>query len=394
MTTKLIYGWMLLVMGLFTFSACEKDTDSNPTLLEPETFLLNTPPYAENNVYDLENSESLRLTCSQPDYGAPMGVTYNVQVAFSETFTEADEEAGIQANYTTLPTTYTSASMDIDALELSLALVELWQNSSEEDFPANQVVPLYFRLRASLTSAPTRGVCTSNVIALPQVKVYEALPPLELPEQYYLIGDMEGCNSWGTWLEMIPVTETPGKFWRIQYFQAGAQMKMNLDPSWQGDEVGYSDGLVPDESAALVGGVSDSGGNICIAREGWYIVVATVKIVGTELGYTLEFFEPNVYLTGVPAGNTWGTDDEALKFTVPATATEPFVSPAAPNGGDLRVYAKIPDTDWWRSEFVPIGGVIEYRANRGELGQIGVATSISAGQVVKLDFIQGTGSVE
>ena len=193
---------------------------------------------------------------------------------------------------------------------------------------------------------------------------------------------------------MIPVTETPGKFWRIQYFQAGAQMKMNLDPSWQGDEVGYSDGLVPDESAALVGGVSDSGGNICIAREGWYIVVATVKIVGTELGYTLEFFEPNVYLTGVPAGNTWGTDDEALKFTVPATATEPFVSPAAPNGGDLRVYAKIPDTDWWRSEFVPVGGVIEYRANRGELGQIGVATSISAGQVVKLDFIQGTGSVE
>ena len=60
----------------------------------------------------------------------------------------------------------------------------------------------------------------------------------------------------------------------------------------------------------------------------------------------------------------------------------------------MRVYAKIPDTDWWRSEFVPVGGVIEYRANRGELGQIGVATSISAGQVVKLDFIQGTGSVE
>ena len=395
---KSIYSWLLITVGLLAFSACEKDADSNPVLLEPETFVLNVPPYAVNNVFDLENSESLKFTCSQPDYGAPMGVTYSVQVSFSETFVEADEEAGTVANYTTLATTYPSASMEVDALELSLALVDLWKAGSADAFPNGEVLPLYFRLRACLTSQPAMGVCTSNVVQLPNVKVYEALPPLELPEQYYFCGDLadiEGVPEWGdNWIEMIPVTETPGKFWRMQYFKAGAQMKMNLDASWQGDEVGYSDGLVPEESAALVGGVSDQGGNICIGKEGWYIVVATVKIVGTELGYTLEFFEPNVYLTGVPAGNTWGTDDEALKFTVPASATEPFVSPAAPNGGDLRIYAKIPDIDWWRSEFVPVGGVIEYRENRGELGQIGLATSIAAGQVVKLDFMNGTGSVE
>lgn len=395
---KSIYTWLLMTMGMLAFSACEKDSDSNPVLLEPETFELNVPPYATNNVYDLENSESLRLTCTQPDYGAPMGVTYSVQVSFTDTFIEADEEAGTVSNYTTLATTYTSASMDVDALELSLALVDLWKSGSGEPFPNGEIVPLYFRLHANLTSQPTIGECVSNVIQLPNVKVYEALPPLELPEEYYFIGDLvdiDGVADWANWTQMIPVTETPGKFWRIQYFKEGAQMKMNLDPSWQGDEVGYSDDLVPEESAALVGGItSSSDGNICIGKAGWYIVVATVRIVGTQLGYTLEFFEPNVYLTGVPAGNTWGTDDETLKFTVPASATEPFVSPAAPSGGDLRIYAKIPDIDWWKSEFVPVGGIIEYRENRGELGQIGLATSISAGQVVKLDFINGTGSVE
>ena len=52
------------------FASCDKDDDSNPTLdlsHVSEGFVLNTPAYAENNTYDLSRSESVNLTCSQPN---------------------------------------------------------------------------------------------------------------------------------------------------------------------------------------------------------------------------------------------------------------------------------------------------------------------------------------
>ena len=84
---------MAWTVGLFSLSACDADRDSNPILGEPDTFVLNVPAFAENNVYDLLNSESLLLTCSQPAYGMPMATTYSVQVSLDEEFVETDEEA-------------------------------------------------------------------------------------------------------------------------------------------------------------------------------------------------------------------------------------------------------------------------------------------------------------
>ena len=69
---KNLYKLFTLTMGLLALSACE----SNPVLNEPDTFVLNVPAFASNNVYDLKNSESLELTCTQPDYGIPMATTY------------------------------------------------------------------------------------------------------------------------------------------------------------------------------------------------------------------------------------------------------------------------------------------------------------------------------
>lgn len=48
---KKIYSIFMMGLAVLAFSACESDRDSNPTLLEPDTFVLNVPPYAENNVY-------------------------------------------------------------------------------------------------------------------------------------------------------------------------------------------------------------------------------------------------------------------------------------------------------------------------------------------------------
>ena len=83
---KNLYKLFTLTMGLLALSACEADRDSNPVLNEPDTFVLNVPAFASNNVYDLKNSESLELTCTQPDYGIPMATTYSVQISLEENF--------------------------------------------------------------------------------------------------------------------------------------------------------------------------------------------------------------------------------------------------------------------------------------------------------------------
>ena len=61
---------LLLLCGMGLFIACADDNDSNPTLQQPSTFPLNEPGYAAQ-VVDLLNSDEMRLTWSQPEYGFP-----------------------------------------------------------------------------------------------------------------------------------------------------------------------------------------------------------------------------------------------------------------------------------------------------------------------------------
>lgn len=289
---KKIYNIFVVGLAALAFSACESDRDSNPTLLEPDTFVLNVPPYAENNVYDLKNSEAIEFTCSQPDYGFPIATTYSVQMALDENFTEENEEAGTKVNYITLSTKYTSTKVDIDAVEFALGLVELWGLDGSGELPDTPVA-LYIRMQAALTSNSS-GACTSNVIKLPKVLGYKAQAPVTLPETMYLIGKFESYD-WNEWLEMTPVEGSTGKFSRVVTFAAGSTMKFNMNPGWDGNQVAYFDGLVPDESKKLadVSGVDDGNGglNIQIGKAGTYEVVVTVKVAGTSLAYTLDFYE-------------------------------------------------------------------------------------------------------
>ena len=291
---KKIYSIFMMGLAVLAFSACESDRDSNPTLLEPDTFVLNVPPYAENNVYDLENSEAIEFTCSQPDYGFPIATTYTVQMALDENFTEDNEEAGTKVNYVTLSTKYTSTKVNVDAVEFALGLVELWGIAGSGELPDTPIT-LYVRMQAALTSNGS-GACTSNVIELPRVLGYKAEAPVTLPETMYLIGGFAE-SDWNTWLEMTPVTGSTGKFSRVITFGAGAAgtMKFNMNPGWDGNQVAYFDGLVPEESKKLadVSGVDDGNGglNIQIGNAGTYEVVVTVKVAGTKLAYTLDFYE-------------------------------------------------------------------------------------------------------
>lgn len=381
---------MLLLAGLLLWTGCGDDRDGNPVLQEPTEFNLNTPAQA-NEVYDLKNLSSFKLTCTQPDYGYVAATTYRLQLSLEETFKEADEAAGTTANYATLSTAYIKPELDVDAMEFAMALLDLWKASNEDAELPETPLRVYIRLSAALSNNGM-GQIYSNSIELPNVLGYNVEPPVSLPEQMFLVGDFAAGNGWGKWVEMVPVTDTPGKFWSVQYFGGNNAMKFNANPLWDGNQVAYSEGLVPDASQTYAGvsGVDDGSGgqNIGVKNAGWYIVVVTTALEGKDLNYTLEFLAPDIFLTGDPSGG-WDTFDDARKFTVPEGEGE-FVSPAFVAGGELRLCIKLPSTDWWRTEFIILNNKIEYRKNGGDQERV----NVSAGQKAYLNFLDGTGRVK
>lgn len=366
-----------LFAGLLMFSACEADRDSNPVYQEPTKFVLNTPAYV-NTIYDLEYSNSLELTCSQPDYGFTAATYYAVQVSLTEDFNTFEE----------LSTQYTTAKMNVDASELAIAVTNLKiaEGATEEDFPLTST--LYLRLKASLNE--NLGVITSNTIALTNVKVYFALPPVELPTKLYLIGDFCKWN-WDKAVEMIPCHDgTTGTFWRMLYVQGG--LKFNAKTSWDGKQVGFAECTTIDNYEA---GLSDAGGNIGVAKEGWYLIVIRSKVNGHNIDYTIEFNEPAVWLIGNATGagdNAWKELLDGWKFEVPTTADGYFTSPAfaAGHAEGARAYVKVEGYDWWKSEFMVFDNVLEYRGAGDDQNRV----PVEAGQKLYINFTNDTGKIE
>lgn len=380
----------LLLTGSLLWAGCGDDRDDNPVFQEPTEFNLNTPAQA-TDVYDLENLSTIELTCTQPDYGYVAATAYKVQLSLENTFKEADEAAGTTANYATLSTTYTLPQLKVDAVEFAMAMLSLWKASNDNADLPETPMPVYIRLNAALSNNGM-GQIYSNIIELPKVLGYNVESPVTLPAQMFLVGDFASGSSWGKWVEMIPVTDTPGKFWSVQYFGGNNVMKFNAQPTWDGNQVAYSEGLVPAASVSYAGvsGVDDGSGgqNIGVKNAGWYIMVVTTELEGKDLNYTLEFLAPDIYLTGDPSGG-WDTFDDARKFTVPSGEGE-FVSPAFVAGGALRMCIKLPSTDWWRTEFAILANKIEYRKNGGDQE----AVNVSAGQKAYLNFLDGTGRIK
>lgn len=382
--------FILLLSGSLLWTGCGDDRDNNPVFQEPTEFNLNTPVQA-SDVYDLKNLSTIELTCSQPNYGYVASTAYKVQLSLENTFKDADEATGTKANYATLSTAYPLPDLKVDAVEFAMALLDLWKVSNGDAELPETPMPVYIRLNAALSNNGM-GQISSNVIELSKVLGYNVEPPVSLPAQLFLVGDFASGSSWGRWVEMIPVTDTSGKFWSVQYFGGNNVMKFNAQPTWDGNQVAYSEGLVPAASASYAGvsGVDDGSGgqNIGVKNAGWYIVVVTTALDGKALSYTLEFLSPDIYLTGDPSGG-WDTFDDARKFTVPNGAGE-FISPAFVASGALHMCVKLPSTDWWRSEFIILNNKIEYRKNGGDQE----AVNVSAGQKAYLNFLDGTGRIK
>ena len=269
---KKIYNILILLASLATFWACETDHSQNPVYQQPESFVLNNPPYAALTT-DLQNSTALALTTSQPDYGFTAVTTYTVQVSLDNTWVDATED--VPATYEELPTASTSAQLSADAADLNKAIVKLSGWTSASDLSGDPM-NVYVRLKATVSAA--LAPVFSNAVTILVLPYYIELVPA-LPATYYLVGDCIGDGSWtndptAIGVSLIPMSLVPnyeystvngtGEFTYTGYFPAGKGFKLigvpgSWDEQWGdgGGSFAHNDG---------------GSGNITVATDGWYTV--------------------------------------------------------------------------------------------------------------------------
>ncbi len=375
----------MLLACLTFFWACE--SDDHPTALTPDTFVLNTPAYV-SGIYDLENTESVQLTCTQPAYGFTAATTYRVQVATENSFEE----------FVTLPTPYKLAKMDVSASEMAVAIVNLLGITDEADFPT-ETFPVYIRMSAELSNGSRQVL--SNIITLPNVKGYFALDPMVMPENMYIIGNITNNWDWNAATTMVPVWGADGKFWALQYLgkdgdNNNAEIKFSTTNKWDGNDFGMQTADIDDASKTLAGISGDN--NIVIGNPGWYIVVVKTEISGRDYVYHVQFLEPKVYLCGNAAGGVWGAGDNN-QFTVPDIslgADVEFVSPAftgnaaGESDGGVRACVVLSGQEWWHTEFMVFNEKLIYRGNGGDQDRV----SGSIGQKLHINFTKSTGKIQ
>ena len=376
----------MLVTGLALLTACESDRDSNPTVLTPTSeFRLYTPAMA-NATLDLANSNTIELVCAQqPNYGFPARTTYVVQMA-----TKQDMSDMVELNEEHL-----SPKIDVDAalVASTLTTMKTDQGLDESAFPMN--IPVYFRIRAYMsetsTNKPVPGTeVLSNVVSLNNVLLAYSLPPVNLPDNLYIVGNFNGW-SWDSALQMVQCYDGANVFWHMVYIDDSG-IKFNTAKDWNGNEKGFNDITVSGELASQI---KDGGGNISSSQPGWYLMIATASVSGRNVVYDVQFNKPEVWLIGTvtPTGG-WDELMDGCLFDVPTTSDGSFVSPAfsnkAADDSGVRAYVKIPGFDWWKSEFMVFNQKIVYRGMGGDQDRVGGA----AGQKLYLNFGNETGDIK
>ena len=198
MKNKYIIG-ALLIGIISLFASCSDDNDSNPTLIQPKEFTLNTPEYI-NSTIDLEKSTGLELTWSQPKYtadNAPINATYEVQVSPTNSFTVSTDEAAADESgekvpdYAVLSNTTQKCNISASAEEMDKALVKIlkW---TEGNVPAEQ--EMYVRVNAYILEGTSHlNPIASNSVML-KVKPYYIELKDATPTMWYLVGNMFGAK--------------------------------------------------------------------------------------------------------------------------------------------------------------------------------------------------------
>ena len=379
---KLIYILLLAVVAV-GFVSCEEDRDSNPIWNEDaaKTFVLNMPAVAVNNVLDLEGSDNVVFTTSQPDYGFPVSTVYTTWVSLDG------------AEYVALPTTSTSAVISIPAKEINEALLGLLG-----DGDVSEPMPVKVKLTAALFADPEMGKAESNVIELPKVKVYVPKVEVTLPTKMHIVGGFAASEGWSKFVAMAPAYSQEGMFYGVVYLAEGDEFKINPDAGWKGNDMGTGQITLDGDIAATCEN-GDKGNNLKMgSASGWYNVIVKAKIANGAVQYTMSMIEAKVYIIGAAFGGVWEKSDDAL-FTAPATADGEWVSPAFTGSGELRMFIDC-GLDWWKTEFTLDGdNNIFYRtrdipSNWAENVGAAYSKQVNPDGHVYLNFTAGTGRIE
>ena len=379
---KLIYILLLAVVAV-GFVSCEEDRDSNPIWNEDaaKTFVLNMPAVAVNNVLDLEGSDNVVFTTSQPDYGFPVSTVYTTWVSLDG------------AEYVALPTTSTSAVISIPAKEINEALLGLLG-----DGDVSEPMPVKVKLTAALFADPEMGKAESNVIELPKVKVYVPKVEVTLPTKMHIVGGFAASEGWSKFVALAPAYSQEGMFYGVVYLAEGDEFKINPDAGWNGNDMGTGQITLDGDIAATCEN-GDKGNNLKMgSASGWYNVIVKAKIANGAVQYTMSMIEAKVYIIGAAFGGVWEKSDDAL-FTAPATANGEWVSPAFTGSGELRMFIDC-GIDWWKTEFTLDGdNNIFYRtmdipSNWAENVGAAYSKQVNPDGHVYLNFTAGTGRIE
>lgn len=311
MKNKYIIG-ALLVGIISLFASCSDDNDSNPTLIQPKEFVLNTPAYA-NATIDLEKSTGLELTWSQPKYtadNAPINATYEVQVSPTNSFTVSTDEAAADESgekvpdYAVLSNTTQKCNISASAEEMDKALVKIlkW---TEENVPAEQ--EMYVRVNAYILEGASRlNPVASNSVKL-NVKPYYIELKDAVPTMWYLVGNMFGAkwaNDKNIGVDALPMFLKPNfsydkktgageieytNFFLTDEFDEKAESAVAgfkiLPSSFDWDYSMDGGGKLKD-NIAYRGSTNSDGGHILAGADGYYtITLNTANNTATMVKY-------------------------------------------------------------------------------------------------------------
>ena len=319
MKNKYMMGALLL--GIISlFASCSDDNDSNPTLIQPTEFTLNTPEYI-NSTIDLEKSTGLELTWSQPKYtadNAPINATYEVQVSPTNSFTVSTDEAAADESgekvpdYAVLSNTTQKCDISASAEEMDKALVKIlkW---TEADVPAEQ--EMYVRVNAYILEGTNHlNPVASNSVKL-NVKPYYIELKDAVPTMWYLVGNMFGAkwaNDKNIGVDALPMFLKPnfsydkktgaGEIEYTNYFLTG-DYNDKADCDGAGFKILPSDfnwdysmnAILNNEISAKKGTIENrnggaDGGHIVAAEAGYY----TITINTANNTAKMEKYEGNV----------------------------------------------------------------------------------------------------
>lgn len=299
---------LVLFAATSLFTACADDRDSNPTLVQPTEFVLNTPVYA-NQLLDLRTSKHVSLTWSQPnvtDKGAPLaGVGfYAIQVSKDGKFTASVAEAAADktgktvADYIELEEKYFSTAVDVNAEALDKAINTLFAWESEDNMPAKQELHLRVYAHFAGTNAPLEDGSVS--IASNVVKVQVAPYYIELSDAPVALNYIVGQDVAGSWsnnvadagkglLPFFPIANANydkktglGSVSYTGYFADKAEFKV-FSPKYSADGNSFAwdyayVGVEGTPGTARYRDGGDDGPNITAPKAGYYtIVIDNVK---------------------------------------------------------------------------------------------------------------------